>query len=844
MPKYHENSKTFKHWLEAFYYYFDIIYRVVKSLFLILLFLIITGGVFFSGVSLGYFASLVDPDIPSVEDMEKDISHYASTSSIYYDDGTLISDVRSDLSRTPITFEDMSENVIKAIIAIEDEYFYAHNGVVPKAIFRALFQDIVGSDSSSGGSTLTQQVIKQQLLTNEVTHERKVNEILLALRLEKIMSKKQIIESYLNVSPFGRNNKGENIAGLYEAAHGIFGVSPKELTLPQAAFIAGLPQSPILYSPFTQTGELKEDLSDGLNRKDNVLFNMYREGIISKQDYTSATTYDLSPDFLSREELEKTEERRSYVYDIAEQSARDIIIEQLIEQSGHNAEEITNDETLYQEFYDRADDLLRSDGLKITTTIDKTLHDRLRQVTTDYIDSVGFDRELSWTDENGVYQSKMLPIQVGSTLIENKTGKVLAFVGGRDYEYSNFNIPFQSRRSSGSTIKPLVAYGPALAEHIITPETIIPDTPYSVPSYSNGVATQHNITNYGATTNDWLPARTWLARSQNIPTAKVYMELFNKGLSPEQYMRRMGIGSEAIPSEDFDNPATSLGGLRNGMTITELTAAYASIANNGYFNTPHVIEKIEQKNGDVIYEYQIENEQVWDEATNYLLVQMLKEVINSTYGTSNNLTHKLAFGTQNILSKSGISNNYTDIWFIGATPKIAFGNWMGYENQQLKVGFDYGQHPSDRSTSIWARYMNAIYEVRPDLMAQGEDFYFPSGQLSQASILSETGMKPGSVRLPNGSTAQARGSLVTKYFSNQNIPALTAYDFALGASSQELAAYWNSQLNTTRPSSSNTTQEESPSSHQEDATTTFDEGEHTDDNSIRDFLDNLFGRNE
>lgn len=837
---------TFKQILEEFYYYFDIVYRVVKSLLLILIVIIAIGGAFVGGAGLGYFVSLVDKEIPTVEKLSEEINEYSSTSSAYYADGTLISELRSDLSRTPIEYEDMSERVIQAIISVEDEYFYEHQGIVPKAIFRALLQDIVGASQSTGGSTLTQQVIKQQLLTNEVTHERKVNEMLLALRLEKHFSKEEILESYLNVSPFGRNNRGENIAGLYEAAHGIFGVEPVDLNLPQAAFIAGLPQSPSRYTPFTQIGGMKEDISDGLARKDNVLFSMYREGVISEEEYNEAVAYDLAADFLPREEIEETEERRSYVYDIAEKEARDIIINQLVAQSEHEASEVSNNQDLYNEFYERADYLLRSDGLKITTTLDKQINDRLRQVTSDYVDSLGYERELGWTDEDGNYQSEIMPIQTGSTLVENETGRILAFVGGRDYEYDNFNIAFQSRRSSGSTIKPLAVFGPALAEHIITPETIIPDTPHYVPS---GQST-HEVTNAGGVaTNEWLSTRNWLARSQNIPTSKIYMSMLNRGLSAEPYMRRMGIGESAIPSEDFGNAATALGGLRNGMTVTEITGAYAAIANGGYFNKPHVIEKIENGRGEVIYEFQPENEQIWDEATNFLLVQMLKEVVNSSYGTGNYLTGLLNFSTSNLMSKTGTSDQYADLWFVGSTPKISFGNWFGYENQNLKVGFDYGQQPHHRSQIMWARYMNAVYEIRPDLVAPGEQFYFPSDQITSANIVAETGMQPGTVGLPNGGTTRASGNIVSRYFSVQNVPGVTTYDFAIGATSQELANFWSrgSQPAARGNSRNNNQQQSGSSDNTQDNTTTPNEGGQTEEGGggpIQDFLNGLFNQEE
>ena len=172
----------------------------------------------------------------------------------------------------------------KAVVATEDEYFYKHHGVVPKAVVRALLSEAIGG-GGGGGSTLTQQLVKQQILSSETTFKRKANEILLALEVEKNFSKDEIITMYLNVSPFGRNNHGQNIAGVQEAAMGIFGKNASDLNLPQAAFIAGLPQSPIIYSPYTNDGQLKNDFTYGLKRKNVVLFSMYRNHDITKKEY-------------------------------------------------------------------------------------------------------------------------------------------------------------------------------------------------------------------------------------------------------------------------------------------------------------------------------------------------------------------------------------------------------------------------------------------------------------------------------------------------------------------------------------------------------------------------------
>src|SRR5690606_6511838 len=220
------------------------------------------------------------------------IYNYEEISTLYFANNVYLGKLRSDLEREEVKLEDVSQYLIDAVIAVEDENFYDHNGVVPKAILRALFQEITNAETQTGGSTLTQQLVKNQILSSEVSFERKAKEILLALRLEKFFEKDEILEAYLNVATFGRNSSGRNIAGVQSAAKGIFGVSAKELNLPQAAFIAGLPQSPFRYTPFTNQGTRKENIDYGLNRMKTVLQRMFENGKITKDQYEEALAYD------------------------------------------------------------------------------------------------------------------------------------------------------------------------------------------------------------------------------------------------------------------------------------------------------------------------------------------------------------------------------------------------------------------------------------------------------------------------------------------------------------------------------------------------------------------------
>ncbi|HFN2293807.1 TPA: transglycosylase domain-containing protein, partial [Enterococcus faecium] len=211
-----------------------IIFRVFQSLTVFITVLLLMFAALGIGIGAGYFAYLVeDTQLPTKKALQTELGNITETSKIVYADNTEISKIQTDLMRTTISSDKISPLLKTAIISTEDEYFDKHQGYVPKAVLRALVSEATGI-GSSGGSTLTQQLVKQQILTDETTFKRKANEIILSAQVEKYFSKDEIIATYLNVSPFGRNNKGQNIAGVQEAAKGIFGVDAKDVTLPQA----------------------------------------------------------------------------------------------------------------------------------------------------------------------------------------------------------------------------------------------------------------------------------------------------------------------------------------------------------------------------------------------------------------------------------------------------------------------------------------------------------------------------------------------------------------------------------------------------------------------------------
>lgn len=786
------DSEKLKKFASKFGYYFDIFYRIIRGFVGFIALVLVVIGMLGGGAALGYFASLVeDSPVPTKTEIQAQVNDYNSKSTLYYADNSEISDLRSDLLRTPITLDGISPLIVNSVIAIEDENFPIHEGIVPKAIVRAAAQELSNAEFVSGGSTLTQQLIKQQMLSADVTHSRKAIEILYATHLENNFSKDEIMEAYLNVSPFGRNNNGQNIAGIEEAAQGIFGVSSADVNLPQAAFLAGLPQSPIVYSPYTQYGEIKEDQSAGLERQRDVLYSMFREGYISEADYQAALDYDIVSDFKVRNYEEENNPSQTYEYDLVEKQARDIIMNLMLEEDGITPEQLETNPELADEYYNNADFELRNNGYKVFSTIDKELHQKIEQRILETNDQFGETISISYTDEDGETYTNEYPTQVGGTLVDNSTGKVLAFVGGRDYDYSNFNVAFDSRRHSGSVIKPLLVFGPALAENLITPATSILDNELLVP---NGDKPDHPIKNFASITNEWRDARYWLAISQNIPNTKIYLEMFDQGMDPASYIRKMGIGPDAITDEEFANASSSIGGFSYGPTATELAGAYAAIGNKGVFNAPYVIEKIEKTNGEVVFEHEPNPTRVWSETTNYLLYDMLRDVLE--HGSARMARQTLNFNTD-LAAKTGTSDETVDVWFAGVTPKVSLVTWMGYEAENVTQYNYNGLTPSQRNIRNWGNILNVANSVRPELIGANQEFTRPAdNSIVSQSVLKETGMKPGKVSLPGSGNRSVNisGETKTEIFARDNVPGTTKYDFSVYTKPDELKSFWDDHL--------------------------------------------------
>lgn len=776
---------------EKVYFSFNVFFNVLKKL---VIYFILIGFLLLSlagGIGAGYFAYLVgQTEPPTKEEMQAQLTRVDQQSKLYYADGSPIASVRADVVRTVTQLDEISPYIIDGLIATEDEYFYEHPGIIPKALLRATLQALFSSGAGTGGSTLTQQIVKQQMLTNDVTFFRKANEILLALRVENYFSKNEILTAYLNISPFGRNNNGDNIAGIYAASEGIFGKKPSEVNLAQAAFLVGLPQDPYFYSPYNQFGEIKNDISGGVKRMQEVLFRMYRTGKITKEEYEVNLNYDIKNDF--QPTVQVAQERQNYLYQAMMNGAIEQIMRLNIEKQGLTWEQVAADVQWYNDFYFAAEEELRTGGYQVYTTIDKGIYDLLQETAKTYQGGLGISHDGVYTDpDTGAETYYVESVQSGVVVMDNQTGRVLGFVAGTDYENNQIDHAFGMRRSPGSTIKPLAVYGPAIEYNLINPSTMIPDTAFEM-TYEDG--STWTPTNYGYTVSgNLLSARTALLRSDNLPAVRVYQQLLDSGVQTAAFLRNMGFDMvDGYTEEDTQNLAFSLGGVTKGPTVFEQTRAFTTFANNGQYIGGYYISKIEDAAGNVLYEHKNQPTQVFSEDTNYMLVDMLRDT--NTQGTGRTAAANLTMGGDWI-AKSGISENSRDVWYIASTPSITIGTWIGYDNRYTDYYIDindgYGRE-SERIQQYWANLANALYAAYPDIFGTEQRFVQPDSVV-QTQVLENTGTLPGAISI-NGANINMTGPLRTDVFKvTHPAPPLT-YDFIFNGTESDTQNFWQTYI--------------------------------------------------
>jgi penicillin-binding protein 1A len=568
------------------------------------------------------FAVLVS-DAPSLDE-EKMKTPYSSI--VYDKDGNEIAEIGSE-KRTYVPIKDIPDNVKNAFLATEDARFYDHHGIDPIRIGGALLANVTGGFGSEGGSTITQQVVKNSLLSHEKTLKRKVQEVWLSLQLERQYSKDEILEMYLNRIYFS-----PRAYGVGKAAEEFFGVTDlKDLTVEQAAVLAGMPQSPNNYNPIKNPERAEQ-------RRNVVLSLMAKHGFISKEEYAKAKKAPITEGVVSEETYAKNTSSNKYSG----------FVEQVVE-------EVKN----------KAGVDVGADGLKIHTTLDPDAQS--------YVEDMLNGNSVGFTDG----------MQAGITLLDTKTGAIRAIGGGRNIPSGGYNYAIDAKRQPGSSIKPLLDYGPAIEYNKWSTYEQIKDEPYT---YSQGTP----INNFDNGYKGWMTAREALAQSRNIPALKAFQS--TKEDEKREFVKNLGIDIQGPIYEAY-----SIGGFGDrknpGFSSLEMAGAYSAFGNNGYYNEPHAVTSIEFNDGTKM-DLTPESEPAMSDYTAFMITDMLKTAVQTGTGRAAQVpgvTVAGKTGTTNFtaeerqkynISKSGAR----DSWFVGYTPQYTAAVWTGMgKNDQNKV---------------------------------------------------------------------------------------------------------------------------------------------------------------
>lgn len=631
-------------------------------------------GVLFAGATAaGYVASLVKEDpVRSYDEIYQKISANNLTGFAYFADKTLIGQLITAEDRRLVSHTEVSPHLIDAIISTEDKYFYEHKGIVPSAIARAGIQQVTGAPVQTGGSTLTQQLVKQTILTPEQTMQRKFREMFLALRVERMFTKDQILDAYINKMYFGKNANGSNVYGVQAAAKGIFGVDAKNLNIPQSAYLAGMLQAPSSYIPFKSIK--KNGLKLGKERQKLVLSRMLENGKITKQQYDEAIAYDIEAHLAKP--TRKAFEKYPYLMMEIERRAAELLVEQDIAKKP----ELKNEP--YNKLVEEKRIAVRQGGYHVYTTIDKKVYEKMQQIAA---------TPANFGPDRPPIDGKPMPEQVGGILIHNKTGAILGMMEGRNFDIEKTNH-VTALRQPGSTIKPLGVYAPAIEEGIVSPSSTVVDEETVFP----GGYTPKNANN---SFKGPVTVRDALKWSRNVPAVKIYFETgVRKSLG---YVKKMGVTS--VVDDDYYLPS-ALGGFTYGISVEEMTNAYATFANGGQFIDAYLIQRIENSEHEVVYEHKPSPVKVFSPQTAWLVTDMLRDVITSGTGTR----VRSSTGGRDVAGKTGTTQDERDKWFIGYTKDVSLGIWVGYDKKYKLYKSSY-----EDAQKIWGKVFSSVLEINP-----------------------------------------------------------------------------------------------------------------------------------
>lgn len=729
-------------------------------------------------LGVGSFRGVIDT-APDVDDI--DIMPLGYATFLYDDAGNQIRKLAApDSNRLPVTLEQIPVDLQHAVVAIEDERFYEHNGIDVKGILRAGMKALTTGDFSEGASTITQQLLKNNVFTNWTSEStqlerftRKIQEQYLAVQVEKKTDKDTILENYLNTI-----NLGAGSYGVQAAARQYFDKDVWDLNLSECATLAGITQNPTKFNPIINPDSNRK-------RRKEVLQHMLDQNYITQDQYDEALADDIYSRIQAAQEKNSSTDNTVYTY--FEDELTDQIINDLMNIKGYTKKQATN--------------LLYSGGLKVYTTQDSKIQNILDEEYADpsnYPDTVQYelDYALTVTDPDGNqvnYSKEMLQLyfqnedpdfdllfdspedgqtyvdkykasilangskvlaervnfapqpQSSMSVIDQHTGYVKALIGGRGEKTASLtlNRATDTTRQPGSTFKIVSTYAPALNEKGMTLATTFEDEPYE---YPDGSPVNNATRSYNGTTT----IRTAIQNSINVVAVKCLEKV-----TPElglKYLDNFGFttlahGTEADKDANGNvwsdaNLATALGGITRGVTNVELCASYAAIANGGNYIKPIYYTKILDHNGNVLIENTAAERSVIKESTAFLLTSAMEDVVKQGTGTACQLDNMPVAG------KTGTTEAYNDLWFVGYTPYYTCAVWSGYDNNEKLPDYARNFHKA-----LWKKVMTRIHEGLPS-----KEFEKPAS-VEKLSVCEETGLLP-----------RAGCPVITEYFDVGTMP--------------------------------------------------------------------------
>lgn len=634
--------------------------------------------VFVVSILFGGAAGMLAGYLRSAPTLDQVVFEQELTSYVYDVHGRRIASLYRE-NRIPVTLDVMPRYLLDAIVAIEDTRFYEHHGFDVRALMRAVVADVrrmLGHDGFlQGGSTITQQLAKNAFLTHERTLTRKLQELLWAIQIERKYSKAEILETYLNEIYLG-----PGVYGVEAAARYYFNKSVHELTLAEAALVAGLAQNAGLHSPY-------RDPEAARRRRNTVLLRMEELGMITPAQSAAARAEpivvtdsrparNLAPDFVN------------------------YVVSQLLELDGIDVN------TIY------------AGGIHVYTTLDLDMQRAAEEaMERAFANPNGLLARATVKDANGLDQP-----QTALVAIDPRNGHIKAMIGGRNNDH--FNRAAQAMRLPGSAIKPFI-YTAAI-DRGLSPATVMVDEPFEWVDPATGDVWRPR--NFGNRFSGAMTLREALEQSVNI----IAVKLLDEHVPPRQvidYARRMGISTLVTEGRRHDAVlALALGGITNGVRPIDMAQAYGVLANQGVRATPMAITRVVAADGSVLYEFSPEQEVVLSDTTSYIVTDMLRGVIERGTGRRANIGRPAA-------GKTGTTDNNHDAWFVGYTPELVAAVWIGNDLPTPMV-VDGTPVGSGEAAEIWGSFMRAALADTPP-----SDFRKPaSGLVEDVLIDTRTGL--------------------------------------------------------------------------------------------------------